>query len=380
MRKEIVEENIKITLHQQKDVDLSQPHPDVSKTMGTFYNPEMKIHRDSSLIVLKTYFKNFHRKISFCDPMVASGIREARYLQQMPEMFSSLILGDISQTSLGLCKEIFKKNSIDDSHCVYLKGKAQETLHYKSVDCIEIDPFGSPAPFLDDAISQVHHRGLLCITATDTASLCGVYPKKAKLRYNLNIIKTKCFDELGLRGLIANCQIRAGQFDKELIVKWAFVHKHFYRIFFEVKESKMTSLQSINALKYISWEKESQHMEVFDYLDENKIGPLYTEGLQDKTFLKECISEVSIVENNTQIHKLLEKSLQEVESIGYYDLHKLQGFCKSREGVTFKEIIELIISKGFDASLSHCNVRGLKTTMPYNELVNALKCNTNDYK
>ncbi len=367
------EEGIKLTLNQQKEIDFSKSHPDVSKDMGTFYNPVMKIHRDIFLVTLKTYFQNYSRKISFCDPMVASGIREARYLKKIPEIFSSLILGDISPSAIENTKNTFDENQIDNSNCVFLQRKAQETLFYKSVDCIEIDPFGSPNPFLDAAISQTHHKGLLCITATDTATLCGVYPKKAKRKYNLDIYKTFCFDDLGLRALIANCQIRAGQFDKELIVKLSFVHAHFYRIFFEVKDSREKSLDSIKNLRFISWDKKTQKIEQFKYNEENRIGPLYIENLKDLEFVNNCLNNIDILEDDTKSKKLLQLIADEVDSIGYYDIHKLQSYCGIKQGLKFEIILSGIQDKGFQASRVHCDLKGLKTNMPHDDLIEFIK-------
>ena len=38
---------------------------------------------------------------------------------------------------------------------------------------VDLDPYGSPAMFLDAAVQCVTDGGLLCVTATDLAVLCG---------------------------------------------------------------------------------------------------------------------------------------------------------------------------------------------------------------
>ena len=370
----IEEEGVKLSLNQNKEIDLNVKNPTVTKDMGTFYNPVMKIHRDISTLVMNTHFKNFTRKITFCDPMVASGIREARYLQKIPTIFSKMILGDISQESLNNCKKTFNENSVlDKVELEFIRGKAQNTMYQRSVDCIELDPYGSPAPFLDAAISQTNHGGLLCVTATDTASLCGVYPKKAKRRYNVNITKTFCFDDLGLRALIGNCQIRAGQFDKQLIVKVAFVHAHFYRIFFEVKDSAELSLQQINELKYVEWDRETQKIDVFDFMDNGRIGPLYVGDLRGEEFVQDCLHSIELLQESKDAQKLLEKIKNEVQVVGYYDMHKLQSYCGIKQGIKFDKLLEMIKEEGFEVSRSHCDKRGFKTTMDFEKLISFLK-------
>ena len=49
------------------------------------------------------------------------------------------------------------KHGIDDQFCGYF-------------DYIDIDPFGSPNPFLAAAIGRITRNGIVAVTATDTAS------------------------------------------------------------------------------------------------------------------------------------------------------------------------------------------------------------------
>lgn len=46
-------------------------------------------------------------------------------------------------------------------------------------DMVDLDPYGSAAPFLDAAVQCVNDGGLLCVTCTDLAVLAGTnYPEK----------------------------------------------------------------------------------------------------------------------------------------------------------------------------------------------------------
>eukprot|EP00878_Enallax_costatus_P042476 GHUV01049846.1.p2 GENE.GHUV01049846.1~~GHUV01049846.1.p2 ORF type:complete len:105 (+),score=24.09 GHUV01049846.1:1275-1589(+) len=40
-------------------------------------------------------------------------------------------------------------------------------------DAIDLDPYGTPVQFLDSAVQAVSEGGLLAVTATDMAVLCG---------------------------------------------------------------------------------------------------------------------------------------------------------------------------------------------------------------
>jgi tRNA (guanine26-N2/guanine27-N2)-dimethyltransferase len=46
-------------------------------------------------------------------------------------------------------------------------------LLLQAYDAIDLDPYGTPAHFLDSALQAVAEGGLLAVTATDMAVLCG---------------------------------------------------------------------------------------------------------------------------------------------------------------------------------------------------------------
>ncbi len=41
-------------------------------------------------------------------------------------------------------------------------------------DVVDLDPYGSPATFLDGAVQSICDGGLLLVTCTDMAVLCGM--------------------------------------------------------------------------------------------------------------------------------------------------------------------------------------------------------------
>lgn len=45
--------------------------------------------------------------------------------------------------------------------------------HPKAFDVVDLDPYGTPSQLLEPAVEAVADGGLLCVTATDTAVLCG---------------------------------------------------------------------------------------------------------------------------------------------------------------------------------------------------------------
>lgn len=54
--------------------------------------------------------------------------------------------------------------------------------HHMNV--IDLDPYGSAAPFIDSAVQTISNGGLLCITCTDMAVLCASYPETCYAKYS----------------------------------------------------------------------------------------------------------------------------------------------------------------------------------------------------
>lgn len=66
----------------------------------------------------------------------------------------------------------------------------------KRFTVIDIDPYGSPAAFLDSAVQAVDDDGLLCVTCTDMAGLCGNHGEASFAKYGAMPLKSKCCHEM----------------------------------------------------------------------------------------------------------------------------------------------------------------------------------------
>ena len=63
-------------------------------------------------------------------------------------------------------------------------------------DVIDLDPYGTAAPFLDGAVQAVKDGGLLCITCTDMAILCGNHAEACFGKYGGMSLQTKYCHEM----------------------------------------------------------------------------------------------------------------------------------------------------------------------------------------
>ena len=69
---------------------------------------------------------------------------------------------------------------------------------------VDLDPFGSPAPYLDAATRSVVH--LLEVTATDTAPLCGAHFNSGMRKYAAVPLNNEFHSEMGVRILLGKAR------------------------------------------------------------------------------------------------------------------------------------------------------------------------------
>lgn len=66
-------------------------------------------------------------------------------------------------------------------------------------DVVDVDPYGSVAPFLDAAVQAVRPGGLICLTSTDMPVLCGNAPDVTFYKYGGAALKAKYMHEMAVR-------------------------------------------------------------------------------------------------------------------------------------------------------------------------------------
>ena len=142
-----------------------------------FYNPIQEFNRDLSISVINTYSKiNDNKKLRILEALAASGIRSMRYALEIDNCLE-VIANDFDIKAVELIElnkrfnnvEHIVKSNHDDATVLMNKTSIEKNLY----DAIDLDPYGSPATFLDAAIRSVKTGGLLLVTATDAGVLCG---------------------------------------------------------------------------------------------------------------------------------------------------------------------------------------------------------------
>src|SRR3989338_11039884 len=212
----------------------------ISKEMGVFYNPIMGLNRDISILLLNSLNK---KNMQICDLLAASGVRSIRFLKELNKnKIKKIIINDYDKKSIRLIKYNLKLNDIHSKNDkkIIIRNKDANFLLLSSAgfDYIDIDPFGTPNPFLDAACKRIARNGILAVTATDTSALCGTFPKVCLRKYWAIPKKNALMHETGLRILIRKIQLIGAQYEKALVPIFSYSKEHYMRVFLKNAKGK----------------------------------------------------------------------------------------------------------------------------------------------
>lgn len=200
-----------------------------------FFNPAMGVNRDLSVLALEHYASTRGRGIDFADVLAGTGARSVRIANEVDGDID-VVANDGDPSACDLIRKTAKTNGVE----VEISNEnAHQFLSKRRFDAVDVDPFGSPMPFVDAAVNATRHNGILFLTATDTAALSGTFKNACRRRYGAEPFHGAPWrQEAGLR-ILAACGIRAaGRFDRAAEPLFSVSHEHWMRVALRVTDGK----------------------------------------------------------------------------------------------------------------------------------------------
>ncbi|CAH8560059.1 unnamed protein product [Heterobilharzia americana] len=204
-----------------------------------------KLHRKESLRKLKNLPERSELPtgLKILEALAASGIRSVRFALEVPNV-SCVTANDLSPDAVILIGKNAAHNNV--SSVVHAVCNDAIDLMYTHRTCserfnvVDIDPFGSASPFLDSAVQCLHNGGLLCVTSTDMAVLCGSTPGTSMSKYGGLAIKTGSTHEVALRILLNAMQSAASRYGKVIEPLLSLSVDFYARVFVRVWHSPIS--------------------------------------------------------------------------------------------------------------------------------------------
>ena len=349
-----------------------------------FFNPAAKFNRDVSIQIYKAFIENRKEKeINFIDTMAGSGIRGLRVAKEIPKI-NRIIFNDFNFFSTNISKINALLNGVYNKCDFYNK----EICNFLSTvfnfekrgTIVDIDPFGTPAPYLDCILRSVENSGLISVTATDTAVLCGVYPKVCYRKYYGNSLRTKYSEEIGTRLLISSIALIASRMDLSIHPIFSHSYRNYIRVYCKIVKSNYFANKLQEKLGYVvhcfNCGNRYSIKKLYGITNcsncQNKVtigGPMWTSNIFDKEIICKIIN--SINDNNSQssesinlyikIKDFFTIALNEIDDYPYHFINDELGKILKKNVSSLSHIDALLKKNGYFFSKTIFSPNGFKT-------------------
>ena len=343
-----------------------------------FITGEWELNRDATVLLLQVIHPE-----DYIDTMGATGVRGLRIAH---ECGVKVTINDRDSRAVDLIQKNVAYSCTGD--VTVTKSDVNVLLSGERFDAVDLDPFGTPAPFIDSAIRSA--RRYLMVTATDTAPLCGAHKKAGIRRYFSQAMNNEYHSETGLRTLLGFVVREALKYDMGLAPQFCFAHEHFVRLHLQIRRGASAAERTLSSIGYIMQcpkcpARSEQHgmlpqSTVCEYCGAPLIpvGPLWLGSIQDDAILGAMIEKIPSLPLGTsrELATLLTLCRTELPTAGFYDYHQLAK-RERRSPPPMEELLGRIEAMEFPATRCHYLGTGVKTTAPLPLLMEAVK---GDYK
>jgi tRNA (guanine26-N2/guanine27-N2)-dimethyltransferase len=174
------------------------------------------------------------------DALSATGLRALRFAQEIP-FVTSVIANDMSEKATASIALNIKHNKLEDKVKANT-GNAMAHMYSfvdkKGYDVIDLDPYGTAAPFIDSAIQAINDEGMLCVTCTDSAIFASHgYLEKTYSQYGGLPFKGEPCHEGGLRLILHAIASSAARYGMAIEPLLSLSIDYYVRVFVRVRKA-----------------------------------------------------------------------------------------------------------------------------------------------
>ncbi|ADG14029.1 N2,N2-dimethylguanosine tRNA methyltransferase [Methanocaldococcus infernus ME] len=337
----------------------------ITKDDEVFYNPKMETCRDISVAVIKAFLEG-KEEFYIADALAGTGVRGLRYAK---EVGGEVYLNDINPKAYKRIIANANLNNIKNIKVFNEDANVFLAKHFRFFHVVDIDPFGSPSPYIDMAIRALKPKNaLLCLTATDTAALCGRAKKACLRKYLAYPLLSRDCHEMALRILIGYAMRMATKYEIQLMPIFAHATDHYVRVYLKTDRGAKKADEVFKYLGYVREVNGFKIIKPYNKPEENFAGPLYIGNLYNKEIVEKALKYCE-----GRAYKIVSKIKEEaeIEQVGCYDTHQLGKLLKvSVPPINY--IVESLKEKGYKVAIPHYNPRGIKTNAPPREIIDIM--------
>jgi tRNA (guanine26-N2/guanine27-N2)-dimethyltransferase len=392
----------------------------VPPKVPAFFNPAAKLNRDISIVAYRAFMQDLKKsKKTLADSFSGIGARALRVAVEDPEI-EEIHMNDINPIAIDLSKKAAELNSVTEKCnfsinevCKFLTARPTKENGAERFGIVDLDPFGSPSQYIDCVLRAVLDRGLISITATDTAVLCGVYRDVCFRKYYGRPINNHYANETALRLMTSLIALTASRLDLAIHPLFAHANLHYLRVYIEVSLSSSQANKVYDNIGYLRHCFKCGNRNVIMEYDKSEVcklcrngfslgGKLWISRLFDKNFIKKMSSyyhhhhddelkttssnssntnndtkeNIDYYNNNNKndiIKKILAICLNEIDDIPHYFRADEISSKLKKSPLPLQNIIEKLSTAGYRASKTSLNTSAFKTDARIDQILSLLR-------
>lgn len=346
---------------------------------GLFFNPRARLARDFGVLALRAEAYLQQRRLHVIDLMAGIGTRGIRYALEAP--VERIVMNDGNPAAVEAIRSNLERNNIPSEVQVEVMCEQVHRLCYavrlrdERFDWVDLDAFGSPSVYWHAASLVPRWDGVLYLTATDMAALCGKLRDPAVRHYGAITRPWECGDEIGARVLLGALQQSAGE--RGLHYEPLFVLDEGYAIRIAVR---LRYGSSEFPVQHIGWLVQCMHCfsqttlplhvtvgrcRVCDSEGVQWAGPLWTGPLHDPEFLHLMSVEARRAGHPVALRYLRWMTEEADSPAGYYAVAELGRRTRLSHLPPIDGLVQRLRQEGYVASRTHFETAGFKTNAPY---------------
>jgi tRNA (guanine26-N2/guanine27-N2)-dimethyltransferase len=341
--------------------DASRAFPPGSSPV--FFNPRMALSRDATSLLLRGIPCG-----GYLDAMGATGARGIRIAR---ECGVPVTINDRDS----LAVDVIRRNADHAGVSVEVtQSDVNVLLSSRRFDCVDLDPFGTPAPFIDAAARSA--RKHLFVTATDTAPLCGAHGPAGARRYFAHPVNNEYHGETGLRTLLGFVVREVVKYDRGVEPLLCFTREHAVRLHLRVRPGARWADETLRHMGHILQCDRCLYREERAGLLPTcgecscggrlvPVGPLWLGAVTEQGILAGMLDRLPPVPlaEKEQLYRLLSLLQGELPTSSHYDYHRMSKALRCSPP-PMEVVLGRIRDAGYRVSRVHYSGTGIKTDAP----------------
>ena len=312
----------------------------------------MAADRDLGVAFVRAWFGDRPTPPRGWEMTAATGVRGLRLVDEAGP-FAEFLFTEANPAALA----VLEANAAARPGTRVVAKDAREGAAGGPFDYVDLDPYGTPVPFVRAALAAVTRGGVLAVTATDMMVLAGAQPAACERRYGARPIRGRLGPEGGLRILLAYLSRQAEAQGRSVRPLLAYVRDHHVRAYLAVGAAP-AGAAPVGSIDPDSWTGP-------DVGRRGPYGPLWLGPLWDPDLVAHLTLPPRAARPD-ELRPFLEHLKEEVtvDVPFYYEANRLAGTLGLARPPALPEVLSALRAQGYRAARTHVRPEGFRTDAP----------------